>query len=245
MGMDHFHSQLTHGPLKLALGLLPTLQLFLHGGRLGGSIGRVFVQIHTAGNPVALDPAPKTIQSRYRALMIIETCLDRAGGIVDITHQDQLGASPFQPVMMRSVQLYHLAKTAPPRPPLPMRSGFPLLVGQSSLPQPYAQGFRMNFNPMTLVQLLTGQGRPIIGVMLLKQRQHLLLDLVGNPPIRGLSSATMHNASISLCLNSFHQPPHLSRAQTRHFGRLLLTDLLLQGLTNQVESLDLSWFHPQ
>ena len=47
----------------------------------------------------------------------------------------------------------------------------------------------------------------------------------------------MQNASISFYLNSFHQPPHLPRAQTRHFGRLLLTDPLLQGLTNQVESL--------
>ena len=35
---------------------------------------------------------------------------------------------------------------------------------------------------------------------------------------------------IPLDLNSFHQPSHLLRAQTRHFSLLLLTDLLLQGL---------------
>src|SRR5689334_12708624 len=103
----------------------------------------------------------------------------------------------------------------------------------------------MYFDPMTLLQLLTGQSRPIIGVILLKQRQHLLLGLVGNPPVRGLSSSAMHNAPVSLGLNSFHQPPHLSWAQTRHFGCLYLTDLLIQGLTNQVESLDLARFHPQ
>jgi hypothetical protein len=103
----------------------------------------------------------------------------------------------------------------------------------------------MNLNPMTLVQLLTGQGRPIVGVMRRKQRQHLLPGLVRNPPVRGLSPTLMQNAPVSLDLNSFHQPPHLSRAQTRHFGRLLLTDLSPQGLTNQVESLDLSRFHPQ
>jgi hypothetical protein len=55
----------------------------------------------------------------------------------------------------------------------------------------------------------------------------------------------MHNAPVSLCLNSFHQPPHLSRAQTRHFSGLLLADLPIQGLPNQVESLDLMRFHPQ
>jgi hypothetical protein len=134
--MDHFHAQLTHRPLKLALGLFQPLQLFLHGGRLGGSIGGVFVQIHTAGNPVALDPAPKTIQSRHGTLMIIETRLDRAGRIIDVAHQNQLGASPFQPVMMRSVHLHHLSKATSPLAPLPMRSGFPLLIGQSRLPQP-------------------------------------------------------------------------------------------------------------
>jgi hypothetical protein len=61
--------------------------------------------------------------------------------------------------------------------------------------------------------------------MLLKQRQHLLLGLVRNPPVRGLSPSPMQNASVPLDLYSFHQPPHLSRAQTRYFGRLLLTDL--------------------
>jgi hypothetical protein len=76
-----------------------------------------------------------------------------------------------------------------------------------------------------------------------KQRQHPLLDRVGNPSVRRLSASAMNNAPISLGLNSFHQPPHLSRAQTRHLGRLRLTDLLFQGLTNQVESLDLARFH--
>jgi hypothetical protein len=55
----------------------------------------------------------------------------------------------------------------------------------------------------------------------------------------------MHNTPVPLDLNSLHQPPHLSRTQTRHFGRLLLTDLFLQGLTNQVESRFVWWFYTQ
>jgi hypothetical protein len=70
-----------------------------------------------------------------------------------------------------------------------------------------------------------------------------MLGLIRNPAVRGLSSLGMHNATVSL--NSLHQPPHLSRAQTHYFDRLLLTNLFLRGLINQVESLDLARFHPQ
>src|SRR5262249_37333045 len=129
MRMNDFHSQLTHGPLKLTLRLLPPFQLFFHAGGLARSIRGVFVQIDTARQPVALHPAPKTVQRRYRALMVVAISLDRFGGIVNVAHQNQLRASPFQPVVVRSIHLHHLTKAAPPRPPLPVWSGSALSVG--------------------------------------------------------------------------------------------------------------------
>jgi hypothetical protein len=81
--------------------------------------------------------------------------------------------------------------------------------------------------------------------MLLKQRQHFLLGLVRNPTVRGLSPSPVQNAPIHFLLNSFHQSWHLSRAQTRHFGRWLLAGLLIRGLLYQVQSLDVLRFHPQ
>jgi hypothetical protein len=103
----------------------------------------------------------------------------------------------------------------------------------------------MHLDLMSLLQLLTGQGRTLIGVMLLKQRQHFLLGLVRNPTVRGLSPSPAQNAPIPFLLNSFHQSSHLSRTQTRHFGRWILADLLIQGLLYEVLSLDLVRFHPQ
>ena len=246
MGVDHVHSQLTHGPLKLALRLFPPVQLFFHAGCLGRAIGRVFVQIDTARNPVALDPAPNYLEPAPSPHAIEERTQPRPCW-------SRRPCSPSRPTSGLALPTSHgaIRPTAPSRQSSAAAAATADAVWLSAVCRAIgldaAIGAKSRDAPdlMTFVQLLTGQSRPIVGVMLLKQPQYLLLGLVRNPPVRGLASSAMQNAPVSFCLNSFHQPPHLSRAQSRHFGRLLLTDPLLQGLTNQVESLDLARFHPQ
>jgi hypothetical protein len=103
----------------------------------------------------------------------------------------------------------------------------------------------MDRDPMPLPQFLAGQGRTKVALMLLIEFEHVLFDLLCQPPVGRLTPFPIQDASIAFLLDPFHQPPHLSGAQPCQFARLPLADLFFQGLMDKVESFDLTRFHHQ
>jgi hypothetical protein len=115
------------------------------------------------------------------------------GRIVHHHHQNRLVPPSFKPVVVRAVQLHHLAKTFPAFTP-----GSVLLPRAPNTPdalfhQPAPQGFMIHYQAF-LVHLFGRQRGTEIRITLLVAGQHLALQSRGFAPRARLAPAPMHQS---------------------------------------------------
>src|SRR5208337_455736 len=97
------------------------------------------IQIDAPGQPIEPDIPLEAVHGGQRPLILIKTGIHTAGGIINVTHEHTHGTAPFEPVVMGSVQLDHLAPIGLSLPPLTMRSLLAALVRDMLLLEPTPQ----------------------------------------------------------------------------------------------------------
>src|SRR5208337_1777740 len=89
-------------------------------------VGRVLVQIDAHRETIRGDVPLEAVHGGNGSFVAVEPPVDSACRVVDIGHEDTVGASAFKPVMMGTVHLEHLSIVVLPLPPLPV--GLPFAV---------------------------------------------------------------------------------------------------------------------
>jgi hypothetical protein len=135
-------------------------------------------------------------QRGHGTFILVEPGIHSAARIIDVGHQHTLRPTPLEPVMVRAVQLHHLAHVNFPCPP---RSVWTLPSSEMRdpiCPQPPPQGLSTEYDSMPLSQLLCRQRGIKVSVPLRIQGPYLGRHLFQNPPMRWLSTAPMHEARV-------------------------------------------------
>jgi len=182
-----------------------------------------------------MDPF-QAVQSRPRALVVVEAPKHGAGGIVNVPQKHTGWAPALEPGVVGAVQLDQLAAMGFPLPPLAMGSRLALLVRNARRLQPEPQRLRVEADPVALAQFLAGMDEIEIVVLLLEQREHPGLDLPRHPVVRGLAPRAVTDPSIAFDPYPLEQPPDLPVTQVEQAGGCSLGHLLLQCLMQDVES---------
>lgn len=117
--------------------------------------------------------------------------------------------TPFEPVVRAAVDLHQFPHARATRPRRMQALAAPLgRPPQAGLDHPAAQRLFREFKPFS-TQILRRQGRPEIAIAFAHPRQYLLLDRLGQPPIRGLAAPPADQPNRPLAVIPPLQPPEL------------------------------------
>jgi hypothetical protein len=171
-----------------------------------------------------------------------KTRLDPIARVIDHGQQHHRLATTLGPVVQRSVHLHQFAEAGPPGPAPPVN--FPLTppLPQPLRHQPTPQRLRIHLQ-VQLGQLLTRQRRTKITEMLPILRQHRLTQVLGQPPIRGPTTQTVHDRPIAFDFQASLNPPHLPLRQTQQARRFRLRPLALQHPLHDLQNIPLTLTH--
>ncbi len=151
----------------------------------------------------------EAVHSRDGALILVESAIDLACGIVYVGHKHALRPPAFKPVVMAAVQLEHLTEIMLTLPPLPVRPDLAPLLPLPCLDQPRPDSLLAYLYPLQLKQLLRGKRRPKTLILLLVQLLNPRYELPMEPPVGFLAPRSVLYPLITLRAYSLHYPPYL------------------------------------
>jgi hypothetical protein len=166
--------------------------------------------------------------------MGIEPREDPTAGIIEVCQQDTPWPTPFQPVMMRPIQLDQFADMRLPHAPRPMRPLAARKVIDPARPQPAPQRLVAERDPVVRGQLLHRQRGPKIAIPRLVESEDLRLAPLGDPSVRGAAPSPMDQPLIAFLLDPSPQASDLPIRHAQQCAGFLLRESVRQHLPNHM-----------
>ena len=169
-------------------------------------------------------PGLEQISRRPGRFLVRETAQRPAGRIVDEVHQTAFRAAPFEPVMMRAVELDQLAAVGFALTTRAVGLALAAAAPQSRGEHPTPQGFARHFETVIGRQMFRRQRRPealprLARIVLAHQLENLLASL-GIGSIRRAADAAMHESLAPSLAVTLLEPLRLAVTDLQQVGGL-------------------------